>query len=317
MATDTRDLIDVHAHFVTNDYTAAAKAGGHESPDGMPAWPTWSLSQQLADMDRRRIRRAILSISSPGVHFGDDDRAGELARYVNDEAAATVRTHVDRLSFFASLPVPDVVGAVREARRAMGELGAVGVVLESNAHGQYLGDPALEPLWAELDQRHAVVFVHPTSPVGWEETALGRPRPMLEFLFDSTRSIVDLVFAGVLTRYPNLRVIVPHSGATLPFLSDRIALFQQLFGAAGDAMPWSEAMRRLWFDTAGTPFPTDIPVLEKVAGSEHIVYGSDSCWTPAAGVDAQIATIDAAPAPEGASSWRELTTRNAGALLGR
>jgi predicted TIM-barrel fold metal-dependent hydrolase len=268
-------------------------------------------------MDRRRIRRVILSISSPGVHFGDDDRAGELARYVNDEASLIAAAQPDRFSFFASLPVPDVGGAVRETRRAVGELSAVGVVLESNAHGQYLGDPALEPLWAELDQRHAVVFVHPTSPVGWEATALGRPRPMLEFHFDSTRSIVDLVFAGVLTRYPNLRVIVPHSGATLPFLSDRIGLFQQLFGAAADAMPWPEAMRRLWFDTAGTPFPTDIPVLAGIAGSEHIVYGSDSCWTPTAGVDAQIATIDAARAPEGASSWRELTTRNTEALLGR
>ncbi|BDZ48534.1 amidohydrolase [Frondihabitans sucicola] len=316
MATETRDLIDVHAHFVTDDYAAAAKAGGHDSPDGMPVWPTWSLPEQLGAMDRRRIRKAILSISSPGVHFGDDDRAGELARYVNDEAASIVGRQPERLSFFASLTAPDIDGAVREVRRAMGELGAVGVVLESNAHGQYLGDPALEPLWAELDRRHAIVFVHPTSPVGWERTALGRPRPMLEFLFDTTRSIVDLVFAGVLTRYPDLRVIVPHSGATLPFLSDRIALFQRLSGDAGDAMPWAGAMRRLWFDTAGTPFPTDIPVLEGIAGAERIVYGSDSCWTPATGVDAQIASIDAAPAPAGASSWRELTSRNAEALLG-
>ncbi|MDO4919016.1 amidohydrolase family protein [Kocuria sp.] len=310
-------LIDVHAHFVTQDYVAAARAAGHEHPDGMPAWPSWSLTSQLEDMDRRGIAHAVLSISSPGVHFGDDDRAAELARELNDEAAAMVTAHPDRFSYFASLPVPDVEGAVQEAARALGRKGAVGVVLESNAHGQYLGDPSLDPLWAELDARNAAVFVHPTSPADWEETALGRPRPMLEFMFDSSRSIVDLVFAGVLDRYPNLRVVVPHSGATLPILSDRIAMFQRVFGSGTGAMPWHEAMQRLWFDTAGTPFPTSVPVLTGMAGTEHLLYGSDSCWTPANGVDAQIAAIDAAVPPHGAGSWRELTTRNARRLFAR
>lgn len=305
----------MHAHFVTDDYEAAARAAGHHLPDGMPAWPTWNVAQQLADMGRRGIRRAVLSISSPGVHFGDDDDARGLARYVNDEAASIVRAHPDRFMFFASLPVPDVSGALHEARRAITELGAIGVVLESNAHGQYLGDAALEPLWEELEARHAVVFVHPTSPAGWERTALGRPRPMLEFMFDSTRSIVDMVLAGVLDRHPTLRVIVPHSGATLPILSDRIALFQSMFEAGAGTMPWRDAMRHLWFDTAGTPFPADVPALVDVAGTGHLVYGSDSCWTPAAGVDAQIAKIDAQPAVGGAS-WREITTRNAEQLLG-
>ncbi|ROQ16629.1 MULTISPECIES: amidohydrolase family protein [unclassified Curtobacterium] len=309
------ELIDVHAHFVTADYVAAARAAGYEQPDGMPAWPSWSLAGQLGDMDRRGIARAVLSVSSPGVHFGDDDRAAELARTLNDEAAAIAAAHPDRFSYFASLPVPDVDSAVLEARRTLQGPGAVGVVLESNAHGQYLGDPALEPLWAELDARGAAVFVHPTSPVGWEHTALGRPRPMLEFMFDSTRSIVDLVFAGVLDRYPDVRVIVPHSGATLPVLSDRIALFQQLFGATAGTMPWKDAMRRLWFDTAGTPFPLDVPVLAEVAGTDRLLYGSDSCWTPTQGVDAQIAALDDAEPPHDATSWRELTTRNARRLL--
>lgn len=311
----TSTLVDVHAHFLTDDYTAAARAAGHETPDGMPQWPSWTLDQQLADMDRRGIRKAMLSVSSPGVHFGDDRAAGDLARAVNDDAARMARRHPERLGFFAALPLPDVDGSIREARRALDTLGARGVVMESNAHGQYLGDPALEQLWADLDERNAVVFLHPTSPIGWERTALGRPRPMLEFLFDTTRTVVDLAFTGVLDRHPNLRVIVPHSGATLPLLSQRIEMFQELFGADRDAMPWSEAMRRLWFDTAGTPFPIAIPLLTQLAGTDHILYGSDSCWTPPLGVDAQIASIDAASAPAGSADWRELTTRNAAQLF--
>jgi hypothetical protein len=100
------------------------------------------------------------------------------------------------------------------------------------------------------------------------------------------------VLEGVAHRYPDMRILVPHSGAALAFFSDRIELFRQ--GRSGP--PWRDAMRTLWFDTAGrTPFPIQLPVLADVAGTAYIVYGSDSCWTPAAGVDAQLASIDAAP----------------------
>lgn len=310
-----QDLIDVHAHFLTDEYRLRARSAGIDHPDGMPGWPEWDLARQLSEMDRRHIRRAVLSISSPGVHFGDDAAAAALACSVNDAAADIVRARPDRFGFFASLPLPAVDLAVNEARRALGELGAVGVILESNAHGQYLGDAALEPLWAELDAAEAVVFIHPTSPPGWDGTALGRPRPMLEFMFDSTRSVVDLILIGVLARHPSLRIVVPHSGAVLPVLSDRIAMFQRLLSTEPSSPSWHDTMRGLWFDTAGTPFPIGLPVLTEVAGSEHIVYGSDSCWTPAAVVDAQISSIDAAPAPAGSRSWRQLTTRNAERLL--
>ncbi|PWH07505.1 amidohydrolase [Brachybacterium endophyticum] len=307
-------LTDVHAHFVTDDYVAAARAAGIEHPDGMPAWPDWGLDAQLADMDRRRIGRAILSISSPGVHFGDDAAAAALARDVNDAAADLVAARPGRLSFFASLPLPDVEAARTEARRALALPGARGVILESHAQGQYLGDPALEPLWADLEAAGAIVFVHPTSPVGAEGTDLGRPRPMLEFMADSTRSIVDLVLAGVLERHPALQVVVPHSGASLALLSDRVALFQSAFGLGG--MPFASALQRLWFDLAGTPFPHAAPLLARVAGEEHLLYGSDSCWTPAPAVDALLESIEQADPPASATSWRALTARNADRLLG-
>ncbi|TPG37154.1 hypothetical protein EAH80_04760 [Mycobacterium hodleri] len=184
-------------------------------------------------------------------------------------------------------------------------------MLESNIDGHYLGDALFETVWAEQNAQRAVLLVHPTSPVGWQRTALGRPRPMLEFMFDSTRSNTDLVFAGVLRRYSDMRVLMPHSGAALAFFGDRVELFGQGEGGAS----WRDAMRALWFDTAGTPLPIQLPVLADVAGTAHIVYGSDSCLTLAAGVDAHLASIDAAAPPPGASSWRELTSRNADRLL--
>lgn len=128
-------LIDVHAHFVAPRYVAAAQAAGHRLPDGMPAWPHWDAAAHLELMDRGRIRTSILSVSSPGTHFGDDPAARALTREVNEYAAALVRDHPERFAHFASLPLPDVEGSLAELAYALDVLGSDGVALESNAHG--------------------------------------------------------------------------------------------------------------------------------------------------------------------------------------
>ncbi|WP_062431475.1 amidohydrolase family protein [Herbidospora daliensis] len=304
------ELIDVHAHFVTGDYVAAASEAGHVTPDGMPRWPAWTPDGHLNLMDVNGIRKSFLSVSSPGTHFGDDVAARKLSRQVNDYAADLVHRHPDRFGHFASLPLPDVEGALAEAVHALDELGSDGVALMSNAHGRYLGDAAYEPLWEELDRRRAVVFVHPTSPVNHEQVALGRPRPMLEFIFDTTRTVSDLVFSGVLARHPGIRWIFTHGGGALPLLSDRMELFRTaFFGGSPDDPSVLDQVGRLWFDIAGTPFPRQVPALEKAVGADQILYGSDYCFTPPPAVAAQVASVDAA--------WRALTTANARRLLSR
>lgn len=310
-------LVDVHAHFVTDEYVAAAVAAGHSNPDGMPRWPTWNTEQHLRLMDDWDVGTAILSISSPGTHFGEDETARALTRQVNEVGAATMHKFPDRFGHFASLPMPDVDGSLAELERALDELGSDGVAVVTNAHGCYLGDTRLEPLWGELDRRNAVVFVHPTSPPRVDEVSLGRPRPMLEFIFDSTRTVSDLVFAGVFSRYPDIQWIFTHGGGTLPLLADRMELFRTVFlGGSPDDATVPEQLRGLWFDMAGSPFPNQVPALVAAFGSERLLYGSDYCWTPAAGASAQIAAIDAA-APPPQDSWRALTTRNANRLLAK
>lgn len=314
-------LVDVHAHFLTPRYVEAARAAGHEHPDGMPGWPSWSVEEHLALMDAHGIDRAVLSVSSPGVHFGDDAEARDLARHVNDVAAQVCAEYPDRFDFFAALPLPDVDGALAELARCLDSLGAVGAAVKTHAHGRYLGDAAFEPLWRELDRRRGRLFVHPTSPPGWEATALGAPRPMVEFLFDTTRTVVDLLLAGTLERHPGVRVIVPHCGATLPVLGDRIALFRNgLFTdpAAGDAprADVRDVLRELWFDLAGTPLPTQAPLLASTFGTGHVLYGSDHCWTPAAGVAEQVSSLDAGWRAALGSDWRALVAHNAQTLFG-
>jgi predicted TIM-barrel fold metal-dependent hydrolase len=172
-------------HFIPDFYRQALASASMASPDGIHAVPPWDEEDFLRVMDSLQIEMAMLSISSPGVHFGDDSKALQLARKVNDQGRRLMDRNPGRIGLFASLPLPDVEASIEEAGRALDDLGADGVVFESNHHGVYLGDPVLDPLYAELDKRSAVIFVYPTSPA-CECRARGSKLyrcPMLEFYF--------------------------------------------------------------------------------------------------------------------------------------
>jgi predicted TIM-barrel fold metal-dependent hydrolase len=315
MTTTPAPLIDLHAHFVTDAYVQAASAAGYGCPDGMSHWPSWSPEAHLELMDACGIATSMLSMSSPGTHFGDDGASRALTREVNEYGAELVRAHPGRFGHFASLPLPDVAGSLAEAAYAFDELGSHGVILMTNAHGRYLGDETFTPLWEELDRRAAVVFVHPTSPRGHEQISMGRPRPMLEFIFDTTRTVSDLVLSGTLQRHPQIKWVFTHGAGTLPLVVDRMELFRTLFGGGSPTeLTVPDQVKELWFDIAGTPFPNQVPAAAAAFGSERLVYGSDYCWTPAPTAAAHVASLDAAPQPPG-TTWRALTTANAKRLL--
>lgn len=324
------ELVDVHSHFLTEQYIAAASRAGHRRPEGMPAWAQWSPADHLALMDQVGVRASVLSLSAPGTHFGDDAAARGLTRHVNEYAHRLVERHPDRFGQFASLPLPDVDGALAELAHVSDVLGCDGIAMLSNAGGVYPGDPRYRDLHAELDRRAAIVFVHPVSPPNWQAVAPRAPRPMLEYVFDSARAACDLVMRGVLTRYPNITWVFSHSGGALPLLVERIQLFRDVFlaaepaaetgadpGAGGGQQPSVAALLGLlWYDIAGTPFPNAVPALVRAFGHRRVLYGSDYCWTPRAAVLAQVASIDAATPPSG-GTWRELTTANCARLLPR
>ena len=309
--------IDVHCHYVPDFYRAALIASDLIRPDGIPAdVPAWSEQSALAAMDQLGVGKSYLSISSPGVHFGDDTAARALARQVNEEGARLARAHPDRFGFFASTPLPDVDAALDEIAYALDELGAAGVVFATNFRGIYLGSDRLEPVYAELDRRNAIVFLHPTSPAApctGAAPELPYPRPMLEFMFDTTRTVTDMVLAGVLDRHPNLRVIVPHAGAALPLLTSRIDAIGGM--VTGKEQPMRKALRRLHFDVAGLPVPEMLPALRSVADPAHIHYGSDWPFTPLPRVQSLAAQFDTVP--ELGANWPDTALReNSQALLG-
>jgi predicted TIM-barrel fold metal-dependent hydrolase len=288
--------IDLHAHFLPPRYRKTALAHG-PNPDG-PPYPEWDPATAVAMMDEVGIAAQALSLSSPGVSFLDSpaERAA-LVRAVNEDGAAAVAAYPERLGLLASLPLPETDAALAELAHAYDVLGADGIGLHTHYGPVYLGDAGLEPVMAALNERGALVTIHPRSPCGWEQVSFGRNRPMVEFLFDTTRAVVNLSLNGVLTRYPAIRWVVPHAGAALPVMADRVARLAPL-GAPplnGQAPPDVLGdLGRLYYDLAGVPLPRALPALLALVPAGQIVYGSDYPFTPAPMVAALAEVIAAA-----------------------
>jgi len=308
------DRIDVHFHYLSPEYREKMIDAVGGSPDGFAA-PQWSAEGALAMMDRMNIATGMLSVSSPGVHFGNDAKARLLARSVNEFAARTMGDHRGRFGGFASLPLPDVDGALDEIAYAFDTLKLDGVVMLTNFNGVYLGDRRLDPVFDELNRRSAVVFIHPTSPICWQQSALGYPRPMIEFTFDSTRAVVNLIFSGTTTRCPKLRFIVPHAGGTLPFLARRIGMFARGL-AGGTPVPAEDHLRKLYYDLAGSPGSNALAPLLEMTERSHILYGSDYVHTPEAVVSAHLAELLSSKLLS-AEDFRAIASGNALALFPR
>ena len=302
--------VDLHVHVVPERY--GALLASHGASSGAPA----SLEALRANMDRYGIDASVLSITAPGPHLGDRAQAIDLARAANESLAAIVSADPAHFAALAVLPLPDVDAAIGELEYALDRLGLDGAILFSNTAGVYLGDPAWEPLYAELDRRGAYAFVHPTEPD--YVLPLGRQHPMwlYEFPFDTTRAIANLIFSGTLERYPSIRFQFAHLGGAVPFLATRLASLADREPERTQAAPSgvAEYLARHYYDTGLSQSVAAIEATRAVAPLTHIVFGTD--WPYAA-----LPEDGADPAPQ--LSWltpeeREaLDWRNAAALVPR
>jgi predicted TIM-barrel fold metal-dependent hydrolase len=267
-----RRRVDVHQHMVPPMWRAALTERGITS--GGWAIPAWSADEALAMMDRHGVATGILSVTSPGTVLGDDGTGPALARAVNEYGAALQVDRPDRFGTFASLPLPDVDAALVEAEYSLDVLHADGVVVMSNVGGKYLGHHDFEPLWAELDRRKTVVFVHPAQPP--LPLLEGTPAPMADYVFDTTRAALNMVLNGVMSRYPAMKVILSHGGGFLPYAAYRFAgLTATTVDPARSADSVIRDFKRFYFDTALAASPSALPALLAFAEPGHVLYGSD------------------------------------------
>lgn len=285
--------IDLHVHYLPPAYRKALLDAGEDLPDGAPL-PDWNAEEHVNMMERQGISTAFLSMSSPHINFGNRDRTKALARDVNEYGADAARQFPGAFGLFASLPLPDVADSVQEIGYSLDVLHADGFALPTNTRGVYLGDPRLDPVLEELNRRKAVAVIHPNKP-GSVPTGVaeGLPIPAMEFFFDSTRTAVNLIMKGTLVRFPEIKFVVPHAGALLPLMIDRLAMFYKV--VMTEKIDVYAQFRRFYFDLAGRPLPRQLADLLQLTDVGRLFYGSDYPYTPETGIKGLAEALDKTP----------------------
>jgi predicted TIM-barrel fold metal-dependent hydrolase len=198
---------------------------------------------------------------------------------MNGYAASMCMRYPSRFAFFATLPDPhDTEQTIAELTHAYEDLGACGVCLFTSYDGQYLGDPAFSALWAELDQRAAVVFVHPGMDFADQliKQPSVLPRPLIDWTHETTRTATHLILSDTLRKYPNCKIILPHGGGTLPYVVGRLANLSATLGIAGkSANVIMKEARSFYYDVAFASFNEPLALLRSFAAPGHLLYGSD------------------------------------------
>jgi 6-methylsalicylate decarboxylase len=304
--------IDTHHHVIPSDYRKALQRAGLTESGGRTL-PDWSPDASLQTMAELGIATAILSVSTPGTTFlSNPADAVALARDLNDYTAAVVAARPDRFGFFATVPMPDVDRSVAEIERTLDKLKADGIVLLANSAGVYLGQDGQDALFMALNDRSAVVFIHPAELPG--PAVAGIAPFATDFLLDTTRAAYLLVRNGIRTRYPKIRFILSHAGGFVPYASHRMAVSI----AADTGRSWADSLddfSSFYFDTALSSSAAALPTLLAFAKPGHITFGSDWPFAPVAAAKLFAAGLETYPLH--AETRTAIDRRNAVALFPR
>jgi predicted TIM-barrel fold metal-dependent hydrolase len=283
----TKTRIDVHHHFIPQFHIDSMAAPGRRA-GGPP--PRWSPALSLEDMDKSGIATSVLSIAQPGVWYGDNvEESRSLARALNEYGAKMVKDHPGRFGLFACIAPPDVPGSLKEIEYAFDTLKADGIGLLTSYQDKYLGDPSFAPVYAELNRRKAVIYVHPTTPDCCRGLVPGIPPGSIEYATDSTRTIAHLVFSGTAMKFPDIRWIFSHSGGTLPFLTARfvrLAQERKLPHLPNGPLP---EFKKFYYELAQGNTGGQIAALLKMVATSQVMYGTDFPFRDGAEVNQGIA----------------------------
>ncbi len=227
-------------------------------------------------LDQAGVGLQILTLTTPGTHIEEPRRAIELARMINDAFAEIVSQRGSHFAALATLPLNDPSASVSEFERALDQLGLRGAMLFSNVNAVDLADQRFWPLYERASERRAVLYIHPTNPVGVEAMRDYWLMPLVGFLMDTTLAAAKLVFSGVAERFPGIRWVLAHLGGAIPFLAERLDRGYEAFADCRRHVdrPPSEYLRRFYYDTVNFD-PAALRLAIDFAGPDHILAGSD------------------------------------------
>ena len=238
----SQGVIDVHAHLLPTEFVEALKSEGRLMDEGFPL-PKYDVENHLKWMDEAGVETSVLTLAAP------QPTSADVVRQTNEAAARIRREHPGRFLFCAALPLPDVSRAIEEVKYALDTLKADGIKLATNVNGQYLGAPELDTLFSVLNERKAVVILHPHRPEPVNRQVMQQtPLAMQEYLSETTRAVSNMISRNVLARYPNVKVVVPD---------------------------WDANLAALYYDLAGAHSPEVIRMMLTITTPDHLLYGSD------------------------------------------
>ena len=267
----SQGMIDVHAHLLPTEFVSALESEGRLMDEGFPL-PKYDVENHLRWMDEAGVGTSVLTLAAP------QPTSADVVRQSNEAAARIKREHPGRFLFCAALPLPDVSRAIEEVKYALDTLKADGIKLATNVNGQYLGTPELDTLFSVLNERQAVIILHPHRPEPVNRQVMQQtPLAMQEYLSETTRAVANMISRNVLARYNNIKVVVPHCGAYLPLAVPRMMSLTQVMQAnkmVGE-IDWDANLAVLYYDLAGAHSPEVIRMLLTITTPDHLLYGSD------------------------------------------
>lgn len=283
-------LINVHHHLTAPEYVKFL------TDNKVREFPKKSAADSVEDMDKAGVSVALCSTIGPGIWFGDLDDTRRLAREINDYAAKTVSDYPGRFGMFIMLPLPDIDGSLKEIEYGFDKLKADGVYLFTNWGGKslygdkYLGDPALAPIYEELNRRKAVIYTHPKEAACCENTVPGVGVATIEYPMDTTRTIMSLLSSGTASKYRDVTFIFSHGGGATAGLVGRIVGAEASYLEDGGklrvgapppratlAMPKGALyeLQKFYYDTSSAVNPAGVGALRKMVPLSQIVFGGD------------------------------------------
>jgi len=285
-------VIDFHNHYYPPQYLEALRAGPsnvrvtfdaqdnpvlHSPGDKNIAVPGHrDIAFRQTVLDKVGVDMQVLTLTAPGTLLEEPNTSAYLASKVNDALAEIVDDRSGRFTALGTLPLNNVAACVSEFERVTNDIGLKGVMLFGNANGVALSDERFWPLYERANDISAVLYIHPTYPVGVEAMKEYWLMPLVGFLFDTTLAAASLVYSGVVERYPEIKWVLAHLGGAIPYLAERLDRGYHAFAECRksiEKLP-SSYLREFYYDSVNFDFQA-LQLAIGFAGIDRILAGSD------------------------------------------
>jgi aminocarboxymuconate-semialdehyde decarboxylase len=236
----------------------------------------WDSAEKLADMKRQHIDISVISPSNPWADEFDVDTSVELSKRMNDDIANFVRLDEQHFKGLGTLPLKDSQASLQELERCVKELGLNGIIVGANVDGKSIGSPEYQPILQRAASYGIPVFVHPSTPAGVEKMGNFRLVTLLGFLFDTSLNVAEMIFQGCLERIPNIKLVIAHQGAALPYTMGRLdqAFLEIPECRQNITKKPSDYIKQMFFDTVSYD-DSSLRFALKLFGSRKLLFGSD------------------------------------------